>query len=287
MANEETTQTMSVQEFLNPASMLTPGLAGSVTMFITNALSAHFSLTPSWVGLGISFLCGALVFISSVKLIYKLVYYVLNSLIIFSVAAGTSGFAASATQSASWNFGVPSAYAAAFPQADRVALSSRSLPADHTVVLAGITRVDAPPQEAIKSARRDPAMKELTLAQASPEEGVLQPIEGGSKSAEGVSTPAESTELMEQGTEDRARALEEELEAVRQKLEAAELSAEAADLKVEAARQELEAAMQAAQAAEMEAAAAKAEAAAAQGLEEGPPVKAARTPSKGIFQHWF
>lgn len=287
MANGQTTQTMGVQEFLNPASMLTPGLTGSVTMFIANALSVHFSLTPSWVGLGISFLFGTLVFISSVKFIYKLVYYVLNSLIIFSVAAGTSGFAASATQRASWNLGVPSAFAATWTQADHVPISSQSLPADHTVALAANTRVHATPQE-VKPTRRHPAMKAWTLAQASPEGRVLQPLEGRSKATAGMpTTTAESPELTGQMAVDRALALEAELEVVRRQLEAAELSAKAAELKAEAAWQQVEAAMQAAQAAEMEAAAAKAEAAATQGQEEGSSVEAMKRPSQGFFQHWF
>ena len=112
MSEEKSKQGLRMDEFLNPASMLTPGLAGSVTMLITNALSLHFQVEPSWTGLLVSFLCGTLVFVSSVHLAKKLVYYVLNSLIIFSVAAGTSGFAATATRSADWNIGASPALAA-------------------------------------------------------------------------------------------------------------------------------------------------------------------------------
>jgi len=49
-------------EFLNPKSMLTPGLAGSTTMFITNVLAAQFSLPPNFTGLFISFAFGLVVF---------------------------------------------------------------------------------------------------------------------------------------------------------------------------------------------------------------------------------
>lgn len=102
----------SVKDFLHPASMLTPGLAGAVTMMITNALANQFEVEPSWTGLIISFICGLLVLVSNVIWWQKAVYYVLNSLIIFCVAAGSSGFASSATESASIHFGISSAYAA-------------------------------------------------------------------------------------------------------------------------------------------------------------------------------
>lgn len=111
-------QSLEMKDFLNPASMLTPGLAGSMTMLITNALSVQFELTPSWTGLLISFLCGTLVFIAGVSLAQRLVYYVLNSLIIFSVAAGTSGFAAEATNSVELDLGISRALAGTVARTD-------------------------------------------------------------------------------------------------------------------------------------------------------------------------
>lgn len=112
MPDEPKTPKNPVRDFLHPASMLTPGLAGAVTMMITNALANQFEVEPSWTGLIISFICGLLVLVSNVVWWQKAVYYVLNSLIIFCVAAGSSGLASSATESASIHFGISSAYAA-------------------------------------------------------------------------------------------------------------------------------------------------------------------------------
>ena len=81
-----------IDDFLNPKSMVTPGIAGGVTLMISNTLWVQFALPKSWTALVISFLLGALVFsekppkdeASNVGI--KLIYFVLNSLIIFSVA---------------------------------------------------------------------------------------------------------------------------------------------------------------------------------------------------------
>ena len=90
---------VSVQDFLNPTSMLTPGLAGAMTMMISNALSFQFGLPPSWTGLGVSFLMGMLVWSATkISFVPRAVYYVLNSLVIFCVAAGSGGVAASASE---------------------------------------------------------------------------------------------------------------------------------------------------------------------------------------------
>src|SRR5438445_11028034 len=73
--------------------MLTPGIAGGVTMLIANALWVAFSLPPRWTSLVLSFLLGLLVFVamtSSVPLWQRAVYYLVNSLIIFAVSIGTN-----------------------------------------------------------------------------------------------------------------------------------------------------------------------------------------------------
>src|SRR5438034_5676423 len=71
--------------------MLTPGIAGGVTMLIANALWVAFSLPPRWTSLVLSFLLGLLVFVATrVPLWQRAVYYLLNSLIIFSVSIGTN-----------------------------------------------------------------------------------------------------------------------------------------------------------------------------------------------------
>jgi hypothetical protein len=81
-----------VEEFLQPKAMLTPGIAGGVTMLIANALWVAFSLPPRWTSLVLSFLVGLLVFVAKggVPVWQRAVYYLLNSLIIFSVSIGTN-----------------------------------------------------------------------------------------------------------------------------------------------------------------------------------------------------
>ena len=82
-----------VEEFLQPKAMLTPGIAGGVTMLIANALWVAFSLPPRWTSLVLSFVLGLLVFVAKgggVPLWQRAVYYLLNSLIIFSVSIGTN-----------------------------------------------------------------------------------------------------------------------------------------------------------------------------------------------------
>ena len=81
-----------VDEFLQPKAMLTPGIAGGVTMLIANALWVSFALPPRWTSLVLSFLVGLLVFVAKggVPVWQRAVYYVLNSLIIFSVSIGTN-----------------------------------------------------------------------------------------------------------------------------------------------------------------------------------------------------
>ena len=81
-----------VEEFLQPKAMLTPGIAGGVTMLIANALWVAFSLPPRWTSLVLSFLLGLLVFVAKggVPVWQRALYYLLNSLIIFSVSIGTN-----------------------------------------------------------------------------------------------------------------------------------------------------------------------------------------------------
>ena len=80
-----------VEEFLQPKAMLTPGIAGGVTMLIANALWVAFSLPPRWTSLVLSLLLGLLVFVATkVPLWQRAVYYLVNSLIIFSVSIGTN-----------------------------------------------------------------------------------------------------------------------------------------------------------------------------------------------------
>jgi hypothetical protein len=78
-------------DFLNPQSMLTPGIAGSLTMLITNTLAFQFGfISRAWIGLALSFLFGTLVFVATGGILTKAVFYILNSLVIFCVAQGTN-----------------------------------------------------------------------------------------------------------------------------------------------------------------------------------------------------
>jgi len=75
-------------EFLNPSSMLTPGLAGIVVMTLSNTLTVVANLPPAYIALALSFLVGALVLQMGGTVLRRLVYYVLNSLFIFNMAIG-------------------------------------------------------------------------------------------------------------------------------------------------------------------------------------------------------
>jgi hypothetical protein len=83
-----------MDEFLNPRSMLTPGLAGGMVMMVTNALYKQFDalphvLPPPCMAISLSLVLGLLGIYAGVAPRWKkLVYYVFNSLVIFSVAAG-------------------------------------------------------------------------------------------------------------------------------------------------------------------------------------------------------
>lgn len=82
-----------MDDFIKPESMLTPGIAGSTAMMITNTLYFNFGLSQQMTCLALSFVLGSLVFVAeNTSMIKKSVYYVLNSLIIFSIAAGTNTF---------------------------------------------------------------------------------------------------------------------------------------------------------------------------------------------------
>jgi large-conductance mechanosensitive channel len=78
-------------EFLNPNSMMTPGAAGAFTMVITNTLCQQFTPLPlNYTGLAVSLMFGAMVFGYGASLISRLMYFVINSLIIFVVAFGSN-----------------------------------------------------------------------------------------------------------------------------------------------------------------------------------------------------
>jgi hypothetical protein len=91
----------NTQDFINPKSMLTPGLAGGLVMIVVNGLTSAFpELPPRYMALAFSLLI-ALIVISSnefkeVKVLLKGVYLLFNGLIIFAVGFGTANLAADA-----------------------------------------------------------------------------------------------------------------------------------------------------------------------------------------------
>lgn len=82
---------MRVNEFFNPRSMMTPGVVGGLIMLISNTLWVQFSLPKSWTSLFLSSLFVILIIKKFNVLLYeKLIYFIFNSLIIFSLAINTN-----------------------------------------------------------------------------------------------------------------------------------------------------------------------------------------------------
>jgi hypothetical protein len=87
-----------MDSFIDAKSMLTPGVAGTIVMLVTNALANTFSLPGKWVALLLSFVCGLLVFgDKKLKVGPRIAFYVLNSLIVFATAVGANGIGAAAS----------------------------------------------------------------------------------------------------------------------------------------------------------------------------------------------
>ena len=83
--------------FLNPKGMLTPGIAGAMTTLITASLASQFGLPAKWTGLLVSALFGLVVWSRAVPLWQRCVFYVLNTLVIFSMALGANSIGIAAT----------------------------------------------------------------------------------------------------------------------------------------------------------------------------------------------
>lgn len=85
-----------MHEFLNPKSMFTPGVAGALMMLLANAVCTSFPEIPfRYLALIFSFLIGAVVFTAAnMKILERGIYWVINSLIIFSMGIGATNIAA-------------------------------------------------------------------------------------------------------------------------------------------------------------------------------------------------
>ncbi|MEY2479335.1 MAG: hypothetical protein QOI04_262 [Verrucomicrobiota bacterium] len=90
-------------EFFNAKSILTPSIGGLGTMLIANTLSSQFGLPANYTALIVSFVVGLVVFRSAGvrKVLWRLLYYLLNSVVIFTVAIGINETALVTLQSGS------------------------------------------------------------------------------------------------------------------------------------------------------------------------------------------
>lgn len=86
-------------DFLNAKPTLTPLVAGATTTTITGTLVTQFNLPGVWTAVGVAFALGLLTFFNRdlKQLGVKLMAYALNSVTIFSVAAGINSAAIAAT----------------------------------------------------------------------------------------------------------------------------------------------------------------------------------------------
>lgn len=86
---------MQAEEFVNPKSMMTPGVVAAMVATVAGSLFATFGVALPFSIVVLSFLFGAIVFHSkefsdpAMKTGPKLLFYLLNSLIIFGMATGT------------------------------------------------------------------------------------------------------------------------------------------------------------------------------------------------------
>lgn len=82
---------VEIKEFLNPKAMMTPGIAGGITVTISLPIAVNFGLSFKWIALIVSLLLSFMVVLpfEDVKSkILKGLYIILNALIIFSVSMG-------------------------------------------------------------------------------------------------------------------------------------------------------------------------------------------------------
>src|SRR6267142_3521746 len=81
-----------MNDFLNPKSMLTPGASGALVMVLANSLCLAFpEMAFRYIAIGLSFVLGLLVF-QAVQMAVgqRVIYWILNSLIIFTMGVGAT-----------------------------------------------------------------------------------------------------------------------------------------------------------------------------------------------------
>ncbi|MBK8906957.1 MAG: hypothetical protein IPM60_03365 [Rhodospirillales bacterium] len=87
-----------MEDFLRSKPMLTPLVAGASVTMITGTLVRELGFPGAWTGLALSLLFGVvLLFDTTIKILaIRAVFYLLNSLTVFSVAAGLNAAGAAA-----------------------------------------------------------------------------------------------------------------------------------------------------------------------------------------------
>jgi hypothetical protein len=97
-----------MEEFLNPKSMITPGVAGGVMMFLVNGLTSAFpEMPPRYLALALAFVIGAFVVMraTGIKRLERALYWVVTSLVIFVVGYGTNHLGQAALEAATGGAG--------------------------------------------------------------------------------------------------------------------------------------------------------------------------------------
>lgn len=90
-----TSDSGGLDKFLQPQSMVTPGVLGGVAMVGTNVIGLAYHIAPdTWIlptiSLVLSFLFGLAALVRSTSVLEKLAYYFFNSIVIFTVANGSN-----------------------------------------------------------------------------------------------------------------------------------------------------------------------------------------------------
>jgi len=92
--------TSSASDFLTPQSMLTPGAAGAMVLLCTNTMYQQFGWEPKYCAFFLSALLGLLILKElKTQLIYKPIYYVFNTILIFTISLGGNSVGQNVTAS--------------------------------------------------------------------------------------------------------------------------------------------------------------------------------------------
>jgi len=84
-------KSLKLTEFLDPRSKLTPGIAATFTVVISNSFSLFFDLDRLLTAIVISCVINLLVVQGqNIPLWKRIIYYILNTLYIFSISLGAN-----------------------------------------------------------------------------------------------------------------------------------------------------------------------------------------------------